>query len=149
MKTGNSCRRGGIRACRDLSWLQDRRAEQATACPHFHASIAANMNCNQRRRGGIRARRDLSWLQDRRAEQATACPHFHAIIAANMNCNQRHAKWLLSWKVDELGRAVKAKSRLVVHGSKQRVGISLGETFVFTVSSFCMRFLVRLFALLV
>ena len=45
------------------------------------------------------------------------------------------AKWVYTWKVDEQGWVVKAKSRLVTRGFKQREGIDFGETFPPTVSS--------------
>ena len=48
---------------------------------------------------------------------------------------------MLSGKVDEQGWVVKAKSRLVARGFKQRVGINFGETFGPTLSSSCVRFL--------
>ena len=51
------------------------------------------------------------------------------------------AKWVYNWKVDEQGWVVKAKSRLVAHGFKQREGIDFGETFSPTVSSSCVRLL--------
>ena len=51
------------------------------------------------------------------------------------------AKWVFTWKVDEQGWAVKAKSRLVARGFKQREGIDFGETFTPTVSSACVRLL--------
>ena len=51
------------------------------------------------------------------------------------------AKWVYTWKVDEQGWEVKAKSRLVARGFKQRAGIDFGETFSPTVSSSCVRLL--------
>ena len=51
------------------------------------------------------------------------------------------AKWLFSWKSDELGWISKPKSKLVVRGFKQREGIYFGETFAPTVSSSCVRLL--------
>ena len=51
------------------------------------------------------------------------------------------AKWVYTWKVDEQGWVVKAKSRLVARGFKQREGIDFGETFAPTVSSSCVRLL--------
>ena len=51
------------------------------------------------------------------------------------------AKWMYAWKVDEQGWVVKAKSRLVVRGFKQREGIYFGETFALTASSSCVRLL--------
>ena len=51
------------------------------------------------------------------------------------------AKWVYTWKVDEHGWVVKAKSRLVARGFKQREGVDLSETFAPTVSSFCVRLL--------
>ena len=51
------------------------------------------------------------------------------------------AKWLFSWKSDELGWISKAKSTLVVRGFKEREGIDFGETFAPTVSSSCVRLL--------
>ena len=50
-------------------------------------------------------------------------------------------KWVYTWKVDEHGWAVKAKSRLVVRGFKQREGVVFSETFAPTVSSSCVRLL--------
>ena len=50
-------------------------------------------------------------------------------------------KWVYTWKVDEHGWVVKAKSRLVARGFKQREGIDFGEAFSPTVSSFCVRLL--------
>ena len=51
------------------------------------------------------------------------------------------AKWVYTWKVDEHGWVVKAKSRLVARGFKQREGVDFGETFASTVSSSCVRLL--------
>ena len=51
------------------------------------------------------------------------------------------AKWVYTWKVDEHGWVVKAKSRLVARGFKQREGVDFGETFAPTVSSSCVRLL--------
>ena len=51
------------------------------------------------------------------------------------------AKWVYTWKVDEQGWVVKAKSRLVTRGFKQREGIHFGEIFTPTVSSSCERVL--------
>ena len=45
------------------------------------------------------------------------------------------AKWVYTWKVDEHGWVVKAKSRLVARGFKQREGVDFSETFAPTVSS--------------
>ena len=49
------------------------------------------------------------------------------------------AKWLLSWKSDELGWVKKAKTRQVAHRFKHLEGIEFGETFAPTVSSSCVR----------
>ena len=51
------------------------------------------------------------------------------------------AKWVYTWKVDEHGRLVKAKSKLVARGFKQREGVDFSETFAPTVSSSCVRLL--------
>ena len=51
------------------------------------------------------------------------------------------AKWVYTWKVDEHGWVVKAKSRLVARGFKQREGVNFSETFAPTVSSSCVRLL--------
>ena len=51
------------------------------------------------------------------------------------------AKWVYTWKVDEQGWVVKAKSRQVARGFKQREGIYFGETFAPTMSSSCVRLL--------
>ena len=51
------------------------------------------------------------------------------------------AKWVYTWKVDEHGWVVKAKSRLVARGFKQREGVDFSETFAPTVSSSCVRLL--------
>ena len=51
------------------------------------------------------------------------------------------AKWLFSWKSDELGWIRKAKSRLVARGFKHCEGMYFGETFAPTVSSSCVRLL--------
>ena len=45
------------------------------------------------------------------------------------------AKWVYTWKVDEQGWIVKAKSRLLTRGFKRREGIDFGVTFPPTVSS--------------
>ena len=51
------------------------------------------------------------------------------------------AKWVYTWKVDEHGWVVKAKSRLVARGSKQHEGVDFSETFALTVPSSCLRLL--------
>ena len=51
------------------------------------------------------------------------------------------AKGVYTWKVDELGWVVKAKSRSVARGFKQRGGVDFSETFAPTVSSSCVRLL--------
>ena len=51
------------------------------------------------------------------------------------------AKWVNTWKTDEQGWIVKAKSRLVARGFKQREGIDFGERCAPTVSSYCVRLL--------
>ena len=51
------------------------------------------------------------------------------------------AKWVYTWKVDEHGWVVKAKSRLVARDFKHRQGVDFGETFAPTVSSPCVRLL--------
>ena len=51
------------------------------------------------------------------------------------------AKWVYTWKVDEHGWVVKAKSRLVARSFKEREGVDFGETFAPTVSSSCVRLL--------
>ena len=48
---------------------------------------------------------------------------------------------MYTWKTDEHGWVVKAKSRLVARGFKQREGIDFSETFAPTVSSSCVRLL--------
>ena len=45
------------------------------------------------------------------------------------------------WKVDEHGWVVKATSKLVARGFKQREGVDFSETFAPTVSSSCLRLL--------
>ena len=47
------------------------------------------------------------------------------------------AKWAYKCKTDEQGWIVKAKSRLVARGFKQRQGIDFGETFAPNLSSSC------------
>ena len=49
------------------------------------------------------------------------------------------AKWVYTWKTDEQGWILKAKSRLVARGFKQREGVYFGETFSPTLSSSCVR----------
>ena len=51
------------------------------------------------------------------------------------------AKWVYTWKVDEHGWVVKAKSRLVARGFKQREGVDFSETFSPTVSNSFVRLL--------
>ena len=51
------------------------------------------------------------------------------------------AKWVYTWKNDEHGWVVKAKSRLVACGFKQREGIDFSKTFPPTVSSSCVHLL--------
>ena len=51
------------------------------------------------------------------------------------------AKWLFSWKSDELDWVVKAKSSLAARGFKQRESIDFRETFAPIVSSICVRLL--------
>ena len=48
---------------------------------------------------------------------------------------------MYTWKVDEHGWVVKAKSRLVARGFKQLEGVDFSETFAPTVSSSCVRLL--------
>ena len=48
---------------------------------------------------------------------------------------------MYTWKVDEHGWVVKAKSRLVARGFKQREGVNFSETFAPTVWSSCVRLL--------
>ena len=55
-----------------------------------------------------------------------------------LHANETDAKWVYTWKVDEHGWVVKAKSRLVASGFKQREGVDFSETFAPTVSSSCM-----------
>ena len=50
-------------------------------------------------------------------------------------------KWVYTGKVDEHGWVVKAKSRLVARGFKQREGVDFSETFAPTLSSSCVRLL--------
>ena len=47
------------------------------------------------------------------------------------------AKWVYTWKVDEQEWVVKAKSKLVARGFKQREVINFRETFSPAVSSSC------------
>ena len=51
------------------------------------------------------------------------------------------AKWVYTWEVDDHRWVVKAKSRLVARGFKQREGVDFSETFASTVSSSCVRLL--------
>ena len=51
------------------------------------------------------------------------------------------AKWVYTWNVDDHGWVVKAESRLVVRGFKQRDGIDFSETFAPTMSSSCVHLL--------
>ena len=51
------------------------------------------------------------------------------------------AKWVYTLKVDEYGWVVKAKSRSVARGFKQREGVDFSETFAPTVSSSYVRLL--------
>ena len=51
------------------------------------------------------------------------------------------AKWLFSWKSNELGWIKKEKSRLVAQRSNQRKSIDFRETFAPTLSSSCVRLL--------
>ena len=48
---------------------------------------------------------------------------------------------MYTWKADEHRWVVKAKSRLVARGFKQREGVVFSETFAPTVSSSCVRLL--------
>ena len=61
--------------------------------------------------------------------------------AYQLVANVIDAKWVYTWKVDEHGWVVKAKSRLVARGFKQREVVNFGETFAPTVSSSCVRLL--------
>ena len=61
--------------------------------------------------------------------------------AYQLVANVIDAKWVYTWKVDEYGWVVKAKSRLVARGFKQREGVDFGETFAPIVSSSCVRLL--------
>ena len=61
--------------------------------------------------------------------------------AKQLVANVIDANWVYTWKVDEHERVVKAKSRLVARGFKQREGVDLSETFAPTVSSSCVRLL--------
>ena len=75
-------------------------------------------------------------MQGTGVQQTPAGPHFWASVAAD--CYYViDAKWLVSWKHDELGWIIKATSRLVARGFKQHGGIVFGETFALTVSSSC------------
>ena len=51
------------------------------------------------------------------------------------------AKSVYTWKVDEHGWVVKAKSKIVARGFKRRAGVNFSETFAPTVSSSCVRLL--------
>ena len=51
------------------------------------------------------------------------------------------AKWVYTWKVDEHGWVIKAKSRLAARGFKQRERVDFSEAFAPTVSSSCVRLL--------
>ena len=51
------------------------------------------------------------------------------------------AKCVYTWKVDEHGWVVKAKSRFLARDFKQREGVDFSETFAPTVSSSCVRLL--------
>ena len=51
------------------------------------------------------------------------------------------AERVYTWKTDEHGWVVRAKSQLVAQGFKQRGGIDFSEIFVPTVSSSCLRLL--------
>ena len=61
--------------------------------------------------------------------------------AQQLVANVIDAKWVYTWKVDEHGWVVKAKSRLVARGFKQREGVDFSETFAPTVPSSCVRLL--------
>ncbi|CAN0433081.1 unnamed protein product [Ascophyllum nodosum] len=87
--------------------------------------------------------------------EAEASPHaeiwpqstnreFHGLLQAGTFAPVKHpvenvidAKSVPTWKTDEQGWVVKAKSRPVTRGFKQREGIDCGETFAPTVSSSC------------
>ena len=73
---------------------------------------------------------------------------FHGLLQADTFApvhqpveNVIDAKWMYTWKTDEQGWIVKAKSRLVTRGFNRREGIDVGDTFPPTVSSSCMRLL--------
>ena len=51
------------------------------------------------------------------------------------------AKWVYTWKTNEHGWVIKAKSRMVARSFKLREGIYFRETFAPTVSSLCVRLL--------
>ena len=81
----------------------------------------------------------MATLHKKGVLRSTAGRHFRAYMATS---GQRdHAKWVYTWKVDEQGWVVKAKSRLVARGFKQREGIYFGETFAPTLSSSYVRLL--------
>ena len=60
---------------------------------------------------------------------------------SNYSQNVIDAKWVYTLKVDEYGWVVKAKSRSVARGFKQREGVDFSETFAPTVSSSYVRLL--------
>ena len=51
------------------------------------------------------------------------------------------AKWVFTWKTNELGKVVRAKARLVARGFRQVEGVDYFETFAPTPASSCVRLL--------
>ena len=69
---------------------------------------------------------------------------FTLAVKIPVGCNVIDARWVFKWKADETEKIVKAKTRLVAKGFKQKYGVDYLETFSPTANAASMRLLVAL-----